>query len=454
MSDFLGLRIGLSALQSHKRALDVAGQNLANVNTVGYSRQTTNLSSVDAKITSAIHSTWTETGQGVEVVNVSRMQDRFLEARSLVEHSTQASMSRTQTALSRIELGFNEPSDDGLAAQIADFQAAWDDVANHPEDGAARQQVIDRAQTMSTGFRKIGSDLASLRTSNLAELGAVVGNVNDITSQIARLNQQIQVANASGGGDANGLADQRDELVRQISEQLGATTRPGNAGTVDVFIGGQQLVRGVTAEQLRVAVDSTPAQNASVVFASNGGTAAVGGDAGGLIGVVNDLIPRFRTLVSDVSTAIATEVNTIHHAGFDLNGAAGGDVFVFGVGGIEVNSAIAGNPKLLAASADSGVTRDGSVASKLAAVTVGQSAYTSLVAKVGSETASVNRQLATQKAVTSQVDAARDSVSGVNLDEEMVSMVAIQHAYEAASKFISVVDSMLDTLINGMGVGR
>ena len=101
MSDFLGLRIGLSALQSHKRALDVAGQNLANVNTVGYSRQTTNLSSVDAKITSAIHSTWSQTGQGVEVVDVSRMQDRFLEARSLVEHSTQALMcvlSTTQAA--------------------------------------------------------------------------------------------------------------------------------------------------------------------------------------------------------------------------------------------------------------------------------------------------------------------------------------------------------------------
>ena len=454
MSDFLGLRIGLSALQSHKRALDVAGQNLANVNTVGYSRQTTNLSSVDAKITSAIHSTWSQTGQGVEVVDVSRMQDRFLEARSLVEHSTQASMSRTQAALSRVELGFNEPSNDGLAAQIADFQAAWDDVANRPEDSGARQQVIDRAQTMATGLRKISSDLASVRTSNLTELGAVIGDVNDITVQIARLNRQIQIANASGSGDANGLADQRDELVRQVSEKIGATTRPGENGTVDVFIGGQQLVRDVTAEQLRVVVDSTPAQNASVVFASNGGTAAVGGDAGGLIGVVNDLIPSLRTKVSDVATTIATEVNSIHNTGFDLNGAAGGEVFVFGAGGIEVNSAIAGNPKLLAASSASGVTRDGSIAAKLAAVTVGQSAYTSLVAKVGSETASLNRQLATQKAVTTQVDAARDSASGVNLDEEMVSMVAIQHAYEAASKFISVVDSMLDTLINGMGVGR
>lgn len=455
MSDFLGLRIGLSALQAHKRALDVAGQNMANVNTIGYSRQRANLKSVDAGSVSAIHSNWTETGQGVRVDSVGRVYDRFLQSRSLVEHSAQGSLARTQTALSRIELGLNEPSDNGLSAQIADFQAAWDDLANHPENAASRQQVVDRGQTLATGLRTLDHDLTSLRASTLTELGGVVGDVNDISRQVAQLNRQIQVANISGNDTANELTDQRDQLVAHLAEKLGATVKAGENGSVDVFLGGMQLVRGANAEQLRVAVGSPPAQNASVVFDTTGQSAPVGGEAGGLVAVINDTIPRYRSQIGDVTTTIATEVNTTHQSGFDLNGAAGVAFFVTGPNGIEVSSAIAADTKLLAVSSAAGTTRDGSVAAKLAALTGGQNAYTSLVSRLGSEAASVNRQLATQQSVTTQVDAARDSVSGVNLDEEMVDLVASQHAYQAASRFISAIDSMLDTLINSTGrVGR
>lgn len=455
MSDFLGLRVGLSALQAHKRALDVAGQNMANVNTAGYTRQVANLQPIDAASVSAIHSNWTETGQGVRINSVGRVYDRFLQARSLVEHSAQGSLSRTQNALARIELGFNEPSDDGLAAQIAEFQASWDDLANHPENMAARQQVIDRAHTLAGGLRSLERNLDSLRASTLTELGGVVGDVNDITRQVAQLNRQIQVANISGNDTANELVDARDLLVAQLSQALGATVRSGENGSVDVFLGGMQLVRESTAEQLRVAVDPPPGLNASVVFDATGQSAPLGGEAGGLASVINEMIPRYRSQVADVTNTIRTEVNAAHQAGFDLNGAAGIEFFVMGANGIDVSAAIAADPKLLAASSAAATTRDGSIAARLAALNGGQNAYTSLVARMGSEAASINRQLATQQAVTTQVDAARDSVSGVNLDEEMVNLVASQHAYEAASRFISVVDSMLDTLINRTGlVGR
>ena len=129
--------------------------------------------------------------------------------------------------------------------------------------------------------------------------------------------------------------------------------------------------------------------------------------------------------------------------------------FVMGPTGISVNPTIASDPTKVAAADNGSALRDGSVAAKIADLAGPAKAYASFVQRMGVEARTVNRQVSTQSVVTEKVDAAREATSGVNIDEEMANMVAIQHAYSASARFLTAVDSMLETLIKNTGlVGR
>lgn len=454
MSDFSGLGIGLSGLQAHRRALDVAGHNLANVNTAGYTRQRVNLSAIDGSSSSRMYATWPGGGQGVRASGIERLNDRFLDTRSMQEHGAQAGLARSQSALSRIELSFDEPSDNGISKQIGDFLAAWDDLANHPEDRAARVAVVNSGKAVAAGIRVADASLRSLRASHVSEVGAVVNDVNQIATQIATLNGQIQTAKATGD-DASDLADHRDLLLHTLAEKLGATATSNADGITDVFVGSVPLVQGTNAQRLAVDVGSPPEQTVSVRWPDLGIAATPGGDLGAIAKVANEIIPRYRTQLADVANKLQTEVNNAHQSGFDLRGNAGTAFFVTGPDGIDVASTLSTDPSLLAAANSSTTPRDGSIAAKIAGLTSGQSTYRDFVVGLGSEVGLANRQLDTQSAITDQVDKARNAASGVNIDEEMTNMVAIQHAYAAAARFLTAVDQSLDTLINGTGrVGR
>jgi len=450
---FSGLQIGLSSLLAQRRAIEVAGHNVANVGTEGYSRQRVELASDAGPITPALFARYEGSGMGVRAGTITRLRDQFLELRGYQEHAAGSRLGQLRTTFERVESAFGEPSDTGLAAQLADFWAGWDDVANRPDDIAARSQLLERAATLASSFRRLDEQFASMRESTLDQLSATVAEVNALAGRIADLNATIQSAVLSGL-NGNDLMDQRDLLVSQLAERVGATVRPNDAGTVDVFVGGTALVRGTAAEALDVVVGTDPAQTVTVAWAKDGLAANVDGTAAGMLETVNDVLPRYRASLASVAGDLRTETNAVHATGFDLDGNPGLDVFVLGPLGLEVNPALAGQPRLVAAAATPG-TLDGSVASQLAGSEQADRSYRQLVVGLGVEAQSANRRADIQAAITQQVDAARESEAGVNLDEEMTNLIAYQHAYDAAARFVTAVDQALDTLINGTGrVGR
>ncbi len=454
MGDFDGLRIALSSLHAQRRALEVTGQNAANVNTDGYSRQRVDMTADSGPLTAAIHAKWTGGGQGVKSSTVARLRDQFLELRGYQEHATEAGLTRTQNVLTRVELAFGEPSDTGLSALMADFWAGWDDVANRPGDLAARTQLVERATTLAASFSALDSALGGLRTSGIAELEATVADVNASATRIAELNHSIEAA-VLGGLSPNELMDQRDLLISGLAERVGVTVRTGEAGMTDVFVGGHALVRGTRTETLEVAIDTDPAQTVRILWERDGYPASTTGEAGALLGAVNDVLPRHRTALAAVAQQVADDVNAVHTTGYALDGSTGRDFFSFGPTGLAVNADILADPKLLAAAAEAGKPLDGSLAQRLAELSGPDDTYQTLVVALGVETQAVNRRVDVQVAITRHVDDARQSVAGVNLDEEMANMVMFQHAYDAAARFLTAVDQMLDTLINGTGiVGR
>lgn len=453
MSNFSGLTIGLSALLAQRKAIEVTGQNLANVNTEGYSRQRVSLTSDSGPVTPAIFARYEGSGLGVRSGVVDRLRDRFLELRGYQEHAADQRLQQVAGALAKVEGTFGEPSDTGLATQLADFWAGWDDVANRPDDLAARSQLLERAETLASSFRRADADLEGLWSTTLEQTSAVVAEVNSIAARVAELNSTIQAAVGSGL-NANDLMDQRDRLIGQLSDRVGVTVRPGEANTTDVFVGGTALVRGTRSETLEVQVAPGPSQVVTVNWSKDGLPATTSGQVGGMLDALDDIIPRYRAALTSLASDTLTATNTAHATGFDLNGAAGGAFFVVGPDGLEVSAAVAGDPRLVAASATAG-TFDGSVAAQLAATTAPDATYRQLVVGLGVEAQSANRRVQIQSAITTEVDASRESEAGVNIDEEMTQLMAFQHAYQAAARFVTTVDETLDLLINGTGrVGR
>jgi flagellar hook-associated protein 1 FlgK len=454
MSDFFGLRIGTSALLAHRRAMDVVGHNLANVNTEGFSRQRVSLAAEAGPTGTALFARWARDGQGVKVLGVDRLRDMFLETRGHQEHGAGASLSTLRNVLDRIELAVGEPSDNGIAAQLGSFMNAWDDVANRPDDPGARAALVERAKIVTSGFQALDANLATQRSQIVTDLTSMVSEVNTIAGRVAELNRTIQVAVVAGQPSSD-LMDQRDLLVMQLADKVGVTTRAGENGTVDVYLSGSTLVRGDRAEALRVDVASTPAQTVSVNLAGWNLPASVGGAAAAMLTAANDTIPRYRAEFGAAATALMSEVNAAHATGFDLSGVAGQAFFVSTPAGVEVNLAIAADPRLVAASGSPTASRDGSVAARIAGLHGAADAYRSTVVGLGVETQSTTRRDGIQQLITGQVDAARQGESGVNLDEEMANLVGIQRAYEAAARFVTAVDQALETLIKGTGlVGR
>jgi flagellar hook-associated protein 1 FlgK len=179
----------------------------------------------------------------------------------------------------------------------------------------------------------------------------------------------------------------------------------------------------------------------------DGTTANVAGEAAATIDSVNTVIPKYQANLKGVATTLMNDVNTIHQAGFDPAGNAGLAFFVMDASGhLAVNPAVAADGQLIAASGVAGAV-DGSAAQKIAKLTSAHDQYSDLVVGLGVEAQTATRRKAIQDSIVQQVDDSRESAAGVNLDEEMTNMLSYQHAYNAAAKFLSTVDSTIETLI-------
>lgn len=474
MSDFGALNTALSALMAHRRASEVLGQNIANVNTPGYSRQRVDLSSQAGSVVPAVYSRSSGVGDGVKVDAIVRMRDDFLEKRALVEKGQSASLSRQVDMLRRVEMSFPEPIDTGLATQLADFWSAWDDVGNKPDGIGARSQLLERTATVVNGFNRIATELTQLRDSANLQVTASIEEVNAQVARIAELNDAVRRATAAGLG-ANDLMDQRDELVRRVSALTGATVRDNEFGMVDLVLGGSALVRGIRFEQLRVVTNGTPPPDSSAAAVGWNQTSlrwvkddypvsVTGGEVGGLMTSVNETIPKYLDQVNQAARTLAAQTNAIHSTGFDLTGAAGSSYLTYfgsptppmppatAAGWAERLRVGLTDPRRVAASADPARPLDGSVAQRLARESASptgvDAAYRGIISALGVESQTIQRRSEIQNEVTLQVDTERRSISGVNLDEEMVQLTQTQHAYTAAARVMTTIDEMIENLIN------
>ena len=461
---FASFNTGLSALRYNQVAMDVASGNIANSATEGYARRRVEAASVGAPAQTAMWSRYTSAGDGVAVTDVARLVDPLLDARSRSEHSNQSYLDVTASVLDRVEAGIGEPGASGVSAALTKFRAGWQDLANHPGDDSARNQVLSRASVVVDAIRNQAGNITEEASDQRFRLQVSVEQVNVLAKDLAATNQSIATAGLTGS-DANVLLDQRDGLALKLAELTGGTATIRKDGGIDISVGGVSLVSGQQANKLEIAsgvnADGS-ADGAPVTFRVSDGvtttpvTGAVGGQVGAVTELLNVTLPDYLSRLDSVAMAFADEVNAQHTAGYDKAGNPGQPLFAYAGGSAAATLSVSLTaPADLAASGKPGGVLDGSNADKLSDATSAENAYQALVGAFGSKVASVHRLAANQQVLTAQVDSSREQLAGVNLDEEMVNMLAAQRAYEAAARVISTVDSVLDTLINRTGlVGR
>lgn len=459
---FSGLSIGLSSLYAQRRGLEVTGHNIANANTEGYSRQRVRLQADGGPIAPAYYSRWNGAGNGVVVADVQRLRDVFLESRAVRERGSEAGLRGRALVLGRVEAILSEPGDLGLQSQLSEFWSGWDDIANQPTDLAGRSQLLQRAQTLATGINQASARLDAQWAASHEQLGATAQDINATAAAVAQLNAGVMAA-TKAGLSPNDLSDQRDLLVQRLGDLAGVTLHAGEAGSVDVYVGGTALVRGASAERLAVqgvATLNTPAGTAALGWEKDGFPAPVGGAAAGLLAGLNEVLPRYRDGLDQLAASLRSTVNTQHRLGTDAEGLAGGDFFV-GTSAADMRVSFTDPARIAASSAPAGATGDrggdnAAAMAELATATDGPDArYRRTIVQLGVEAQTANRRVDIQSDILRQVEAQRESEAGVNLDEEMTSMLAYQRGYEGAARFVTAVDQMLDTLINRTGlVGR
>jgi len=474
-STFSGLNTALTSLYAQRRGLDVTGQNIANSGTEGYTRQRVRMVANSGGLNPGVYSTVDQVGAGVKVGSVERGRSQYLDERGRVEHGNSAYLANQTAAYTAIEDTFQEPSDTAIQSRMHDMWDAWNDVANNFQDPSTRSALIERATTVATSLNDAHASLSNQFTANVNETSTYVEQINTLATNIAKMNNQI-VVSKQANMQPNELMDARDRAVMQLSELVGATTSEQPNGGLDVFIGNGPLVSDFTARRVEAVGPPTldgvsEATPVGLQWTDTKGAVSAGGTLGSMIDTMNTVIPSVSAQLDKVAKKLADTVNDLHRDGYSSDGTTGLDFFTGEIDATDVSAktirVAVSKPAEVAFSSQNPISADPTVAGTInhaiadqltdigASGTGPDQIYQQMIGQLGVAAQASSRRSDIQNSVRDQVDTDRNAESGVNLDEEMTNLLTFQRGYEAASRVLTTVDSMLDQLINRTGlVGR
>ena len=323
--------IGLSGLAAAQAGLVTTGHNIANVNTAGYSRQETLFGTSVPQFLGGFFY-----GRGVDVAGVRRIYADYLATQVLNTRANASQLEAMSTELSQLDNLFGDPAS-GLSPALNDFFAGVNAVAAHPASVPSRQALLANANALVSRFRQIDGQLQGFRSANEDQVRGTVTAINSYASQIAGLNARItQVAHAAADGQPpSDLLDQRDHLVQQLNELVGARAVAQSDGTYNVFLAsGQALVIGQDAYAMQAVPDTADPRTLQITLSLGGGTPlrlatsdVQGGKLAGVLAYRDGPLAEAQNELGRIAAVLAEAFNRQHQLGIDLNGQPGGNVF-------------------------------------------------------------------------------------------------------------------------------
>ncbi|MCH7808339.1 MAG: flagellar hook-associated protein FlgK, partial [Planctomycetes bacterium] len=561
------LHIGRTALLSYQSALQTVGSNISSAASPDYTRLTPQLVPLQGPLITGN----LQPGAGVALTGIQRNIDEALESRIRDAIGAQESGATQRTSLSQVEAFLDDVDGTGVNSRLRDLFSSFDNLQNTPEDGATRDLVLSAGAQLAESLKALRANFAALGEDLDGQIAGIVGSADELARRIGDLNEEITTAEAGRNGQATGLRDQRDALLRDLSELFDVTVRRQPDGVINVYIGSEALIQGNFVRQL-VAVQEFDGEFArtSVRFADTNGEVDVRGgrlqglitsrdehgygqveladklahaliaqlnqvhaDGQGLVGF-ESVTGSYSLLATDVAlnateaglaftprngsffitvadnatgTPIAYRVDvafnelgqetTLESLVADINAqvqdvtatitagnrltltAAEGFTFTLGHDGqtaredtsnvlaslgintfftgtdarnIAVSDVLTQRPMLVAAASafhagDGGnagllATLETSASTELDGATI-RGFYNSILSASAVASAAARDDLEASSSILSSLSAQKESISGVNLDEEAISLLKFERAFQGVSRFVSVVDGLI-----------
>lgn len=471
---FSSLNTASSGLRAQQTALQTTSHNLSNTNTIGYSRQRVSMTANLPQSVAGIG----QIGTGVLIGGVNRITDEFVIGQLQNEEASLTQHQQISDVLGQLEAIFNEPSDSGIAQQLSNFFVAWNNLASNPELTTAKTLVIRQSQTFLDTINHTGNKIDSLYKETGAQIKKEVLDFNSAADQLKAVNDQI--FNATVKGEVpNDLLDRQDMLVGQMKNIGGVEVTKDKYGRAFVQLGGQEIITENEVNKLELSDPTTGA----IAVSSADGPISIEVSSGSIKGFQEALVVVQETQedLDSFVLNLANAVNVIHTD----DGESDIPFFVFEADNvartISINPELIDDPSLLNVGKDleNPIAGDGSRAKAIfnlqytflsedaanwnydeetmsfADDTTGSTLfneYNQIVTNLGISKQQADNMVENQIDLVSLLEQRRDSISGVDINEEVVNLLQYQSAFQANSRAISTIAEMLDTLINKTGV--
>lgn len=460
------LNQAVRALSAQQRGVEVAGRNLANVNNAAYARQRVNISDHGSVFTP----------QGAQSLgleaDVDQLRDQLLDRQLSREIARSSSIDAESAAYAKGQALLGENIDStqsadatattgqGLSVALTEFFNSFQAVAARPTDIGERQNLVQRADILAERFRVTDQRLSQLQDDIGAQISTSTGDASALLSNIANLNAQIGRFEINNPGSATDLRDQRQAAIEKLAGLVGAETRPNanDAGQVDVFVRDASGNPVVLVDHANVVAPLS--YDGTQLLAGGAPVQVSGGSIQGLFTARDGAIQNLRDRIDAFASQLAVSVNAAYNPSgstgdfltYDPAAPAAGLRLASGITatGLKTSSGGAAGDNTIALAVSALATKTFSTASgDLVDGTLSQY-YGGVVSEFGRVVSGAAGRLSDQKSVEDLVRQQRQSVSGVSMDEEMTDLMKFQRAFQASSRVITVIDDLLNTVVNGL----
>lgn len=416
------LNTAKSGMNVSQVAIQTTSHNISNINTPGYSRQRVNQSASSPYSMPGKNSNFGagQIGTGAQIDDVTRIRNSFYDYQYRSESHQYGNTSVKYEYFKNIEGIFNEPSDTAISSSLNSFFNSWSELSKDPQSSGVKSVVIENGKYLSNSINSAFKRLESLEEGLDKQSEYIMDEVNSMLSQLDKLEKNIKIIQGSGKSP-NDFLDQRDQLLDNLSFKLNINDKDVKATLKKAYdANGKVTLDDLTKSGVKIS-----------------------GELEGTLSMKQE-INKYKDVLKQLANTITSNVNDA--AGQEIFKAKDGEL-------ISINPEMLQEPEKINVTADIALKvyelKSEKVNINGKDMTI-NTFYNSMIQDLGQSSAAVIRDESNQSKLLENIDSSRSSVSGVSLDEEMISLVQLQHTYSANAKVMSTIDSLLDVVVNGL----
>lgn len=416
------LNTAKSGMNVSQVAIQTTSHNISNINTPGYSRQRVNQSASSPYSMPGKNSNFGagQIGTGAQIDDVTRIRNSFYDYQYRSESHQYGNTSVKYEYFKNIEGIFNEPSDTAISSSLNSFFNSWSELSKDPQSSGVKSVVIENGKYLSNSINSAFKRLESLEEGLDKQSEYIMDEVNSMLSQLDKLEKNIKIIQGSGKSP-NDFLDQRDQLLDNLSFKLNINDKDVKATLKKAYdANGKVTLDDLTKSGVKIS-----------------------GELEGTLSMKQE-INKYKDGLKQLANTITSNVNKA--AGQDIFKAKDGEL-------ISINPEMLQEPEKINVTADIALKvyelKSEKVNINGKDMTI-NTFYNSMIQDLGQSSAAFIRDESNQSKLLENIDSSRSSVSGVSLDEEMISLVQLQHTYSANAKVMSTIDSLLDVVVNGL----